>query len=575
MEHSGRSGSRSCFGIPLRLSSVFLLLILLWIPAVGRTGAALSAAPSESTPAALIYAGWFGNTTPTPSFLRDNLAFLETQPFDGMVAYLRNPAMTVNVSTGVMTAVPMSYETIAEVMSPLVGVPFQKLTNNLGLIFGSTPPDFFDDWSVTVQNFANCARAAREAGLKGICFDNEQYFSPWGSYPQARYASTKSLQEYQDQARLRGRNVMEAMVAQFPEIVVLTLHGPYISEPRAPATLGFPQWQYSNELLGPFAAGFLEGGGAGGGSMDGGELYTLRTAEQFSGSYGWRRYDLASESVNCAFLPPALRSVWSERSSISFGVYDQPFGGASMDPQILRSTLGHALRQADRYVWFYAEGATFLLPSGSGGASQPWVDAIRLARADVGAGAPPAAPANLVAVSISSREVDLSWADGSENESGFEVERKMGGDVSWTRIASPGSNVILWRDSGLSGGTTYSYRVRAVNAWGASAYSGEAMALTSASQVPPAPPSNLRIASQAGSNVTMVWNDNSGNESGFRVERKTGTYGTWGEVWSTGADINGYGESTTPSARSLYYRVRAYNAAGYSAYSNTLRVKSR
>lgn len=313
--------------------------------------------PPPLPPKYLIYAGWFGNTIPTPAYIRDHHAFLETQPFDGLAIYLRNPDLTVNASTRVMTNTPISSAQISSVLSPLQGLTFTKLTQNFGLVFGNTPPDFFDDWTIPTQNFSNLARAVKDAGLKGIFFDNEQYFSPWGNYPSGtRYGGVKPLAEYQEQARLRGRQVMEAMVAQFPEIVVLTLHGPYISDPQAPSPL-FPQWQSSNELLGPFFAGFVEGRGSGT-AVDGGELYHLRSATQFADSYAWRN----------ARWPGA---------SIGFGLYDKPFAGADMNSTIMTTTVTRALQQADRWVWLYVEGPTFLKPPSEGGASQTWVDAVR------------------------------------------------------------------------------------------------------------------------------------------------------------------------------------------------------
>ncbi|HKS16377.1 MAG TPA: hypothetical protein VJU16_03640, partial [Planctomycetota bacterium] len=370
-----------------RLFSSALLAVALLLPMGMAPPAPLAG------PASLIYAGWFGNTIPTPSFVNANLAFLENQPFDGLVVYLRDPGLTSNITQKTMTTAPVTYENALWVMSPMATLAFTNLTQNLGLIQGSSPPDFFDDWSVPIQNFANVARAAKDTGLKGLCFDNEQYSAPWGDYSaQTKYAATKSLADYQAQARLRGRQVMEAMVAQFPDIVVVTLHGPSVSEPDAPPSLQFPQWQSGNELLGPYFAGFMEGAGDSACNVDGGELYTLRTAEQFDAVYNWNRNVLPSDAVNSAFIPAALRSVWPGRSCISFGVYDCPWGGAGMDPAILRTTIANALKRADRYVWFYAEASTYLLPSLAGGAPAAWVDAVRQGRADAAAASPPPPP---------------------------------------------------------------------------------------------------------------------------------------------------------------------------------------
>ena len=561
----------------LRATRSFLVVAGLALLGWGRPSLSLESPAPAAPPAALIYAGWFGNTMPTPSFVRTNLAFLETQPFDGLVVYLRDPGMTLNLSTGIMSSTPHSYEAIASVMSPLVGLPFGRLTENLALVFGSTPPDFFDDWSVTLQNFANLARAAKDSGLKGVCFDNEQYFSPWGSYWSARYAPGRSLAEYQAQARLRGRQVMEAMVAQFPSVVVLTLHGPYISEPKAPASLAFPQWQTGNELLGPFFAGFMEGVGSSALNVDGGELYTLRTEAQFQASASWRRHDLCSDAVNCAFIPASLRPLWPGRTSIAFGVYDQPFGGADMNPVLLRSTLSNALRQADRFVWFYAEGPTFLLPPSLGGASAVWVDAVRQGKADAGTvvGTAPAAPINLAASTVSSSEIGLSWWDMSSDETAFEIERRTAAGGSWSRVLSTAANVSSMNDTGLAPGTSYVYRVRAVNGASPSPYSNEAAAATASPVLPPAAPDALLAVQQPTSGVRLTWTDASSNEDQFLIERRTGTVGGWTQIGMVGANSTAFVDAGTIPRQRYSYRVRARNSAGFSPYSNEVVVRYR
>src|SRR5439155_17509277 len=94
----------------------------------------------------------------------------------------------------------------------------------------------------------------------------------------------------------------------------------------------------------------------------GGELYWYRTEEDFQKSYVWRKRTIASEGVNCSFIPPAVRAVWPDRVSVAFGIYTLPFRGKEMNPDILRPTLARALANTDRYVWVYPENVTFLKP---------------------------------------------------------------------------------------------------------------------------------------------------------------------------------------------------------------------
>ena len=95
-----------------------------------------------------------------------------------------------------------------------------------------------------------------------------------------------------------------------------------------------------------------------------------------------------------------------------------------------------------------------------------------------GAGDPPLAPSSLAASAVSSSQIDLSWVDNASDETNFEVERSLDG-VNFALVPPPlDANTTSYSDSGLAASTTYSYRVRATNANGASAYSNTASATT-------------------------------------------------------------------------------------------------
>jgi hypothetical protein len=94
----------------------------------------------------------------------------------------------------------------------------------------------------------------------------------------------------------------------------------------------------------------------------------------------------------------------------------------------------------------------------------------------------PSAPSNLALSVISSSQINLSFSDNSSNEVNFEVERSVSGGA-FTRIATLGANVTSHSDPGLSPSTAYAYRVRAINAAGASGYSNTVNATTPAAPV--------------------------------------------------------------------------------------------
>ena len=75
----------------------------------------------------------------------------------------------------------------------------------------------------------------------------------------------------------------------------------------------------------------------------------------------------------------------------------------------------------------------------------------------------PAAPGGLVATSLTANAVRLTWADGSTNEAGFRIERKLASATTWTTIDSVGANVVSYVDAGAAAAAAYSYRVTAFN----------------------------------------------------------------------------------------------------------------
>jgi len=93
---------------------------------------------------------------------------------------------------------------------------------------------------------------------------------------------------------------------------------------------------------------------------------------------------------------------------------------------------------------------------------------------------PPSIPTAPAASVIGSTQIDLSWAPSTDNAgvSGYRVERCQGaGCSSFVQIAAPTGT--SYSNTGLAGGTSYSYRVRATDAAGnLSGYSTVATAAT-------------------------------------------------------------------------------------------------
>lgn len=178
---------------------------------------------------------------------------------------------------------------------------------------------------------------------------------------------------------------------------------------------------------------------------------------------------------------------------------------------------------------------------------------------------PPAAPTGLAATAASSSQVGLTWTDASDNESGFRIERCSGNGCSnFAEIATVSAGVAAYTDSGLTGSTSYSYRVRAYNAGGTSAYSNTATATTlTPPPAPPAAPTALKAVAGKG-RITLTWTDNSTDETRFEIYRAAPA-----ATYTVGANVTTYVNTGLTKGVTYSYTVKACNANGCSAASNS------
>ena len=84
-----------------------------------------------------------------------------------------------------------------------------------------------------------------------------------------------------------------------------------------------------------------------------------------------------------------------------------------------------------------------------------------------------------------------------------------------------------------------------------------------------APPSALAAVAVSARAINLTWTDNSGTETGFRVERCAGVGCTdFAEITTVAANATTYASTALTPGTAYGYRVRAYDANGNSTYSN-------
>ena len=180
-------------------------------------------------------------------------------------------------------------------------------------------------------------------------------------------------------------------------------------------------------------------------------------------------------------------------------------------------------------------------------------------------GSLPSTPTGLVATP-GAGQISLSWTSvGGATKYNVKRGTASGGPYA-TSIGGPTS--ASFTDTGVTNGITYYYVVSAVNAAGISGKSAPASATIGGVQPPPAAPSGLNATAVSAAQINLTWTDNSTNESNFLVERSSDGI-NFAQIDSVGAGVTNDASTGLSPSTLYYYRVRASNVSGNSAYSNT------
>ncbi|WP_422923348.1 fibronectin type III domain-containing protein [Singulisphaera sp. PoT] len=171
-------------------------------------------------------------------------------------------------------------------------------------------------------------------------------------------------------------------------------------------------------------------------------------------------------------------------------------------------------------------------------------------------------------VATSDVTVNLTWTDIA-NEDGYRIERSSNGGTTWTTAGTVGAGVTNFTDNGLTEGSSYSYRLLAVNAAGDSIPSATRTVATL-----PTAPSDLSATVVSGSRIDVSWTDRSAAEAGYYIERSLDGATGWQQLGSVAANATTFAAPGPYNGSTTYYfRVRAYaNTGGYSSYSATASV---
>ena len=86
--------------------------------------------------------------------------------------------------------------------------------------------------------------------------------------------------------------------------------------------------------------------------------------------------------------------------------------------------------------------------------------------------------------------------------------------------------------------------------------------------LPPTAPSIISPVATSATQIKVSWSDNSTNETAFYLERSLNGTSGWAAIAILATNTMTYNDANLTAATTYYYRVRAENYGGFSAYSN-------
>ena len=176
----------------------------------------------------------------------------------------------------------------------------------------------------------------------------------------------------------------------------------------------------------------------------------------------------------------------------------------------------------------------------------------------------PAAPVVKLGNSATSGKPMLTW-NAVYGATSYRIYRSTSRGSGYSLLGTV--TATSYTNTGAKAGTTYYYRVKACNDAGLSPYSNIVSGKVKSVTPKPSAPV-VKIGNSASSGKPMLtWNAVSGATS-YKVYRATsqnGTYSLLGTVTATS-----YTNTGAKAGVTYYYKVKAVNSAGESAYSNTV-----
>ena len=183
---------------------------------------------------------------------------------------------------------------------------------------------------------------------------------------------------------------------------------------------------------------------------------------------------------------------------------------------------------------------------------------------------PPNTPAVLLPLDDATNQaissVVLKW-QGGDPDSGDTVTYSLYfGTSTEPPLISDDQSETIYNPGTLDYHKFYFWKVVAIDNHGAQ-ITGPLWSFATEPEPLPEAPDSLIVVSISGDRIELRWNDNSGNETGFKIERRVDE-GVSIQIYSVGSNVTTHSDTGLTEGTTYHYRIRVCNASGNSGYSN-------
>ncbi|HBN78613.1 MAG TPA: hypothetical protein DD473_22940 [Planctomycetaceae bacterium] len=280
----------------------------------------------------------------------------ERSPFDGFV-YRATTKTGEQMMWHIWGDRKYKIEEFSHVIEDFQSTNFRKLTDRF-LRVNVTPGtvDWFDDnaWSVVLCNFQIAAQLARETGSIGILFDTEQYNIRLFDSEEMQKTYPYNPREYRAKLRQRGREWIEAINSEYPDITILMTFGYRAAQQSEIKNFRVGNYKY----LAPFLDGILSACDERTKIIDGWEYaYGYRQECQFRDARRVMKHQAKDWTANrCRYEKHVQASfgLWTDYSLRDYGWDLNEHSKNYHTPFEFENRVRAALHHSDHYVWIYS-----------------------------------------------------------------------------------------------------------------------------------------------------------------------------------------------------------------------------